>query len=300
LIILRWSQLPEADVASYNVFRSIIGFCTALVPLATVDGKTLEIKLNDGPLLTITFDAVTPIVDVINAIIEGEGGKAFLTDDTLNFCLRSDIRCGPDGKVEIVGGTALGDLSLVPKIITELSDVVKIGNVAAPVDPLELVEFIDPDGVFGDFYALTTISSLGQESLKTEFRQPIQASGPLCIIEGVVVNLQGARIPDIEIQAEIQIPPEATTEVNTITKDTITVLTDPSGRFRLALLQDALVEFKIPSLNFSRMITVPNKSFVFINTLIEDLDYRYPLFNPQTPLGSLGQPRLITTGGDDE
>lgn len=297
MIILRWSQLPEADVASYCVYRSIIGFCSLLVPLATIDGKTLELKLNGGSLLTVTFDAVTPIIEAVNAVIVGNGGKAFPTADTLSWCLRSDLRCGPDGSVEIVGGTALVDLGLVPKTITELSDCVKIGTVPAPADPLCPVEFIDPDGVYGDYYALTTISSLNQESLKTEFKQPVEASGALCIIEGIVVNLQGARIPDIEVSAEIQIPPECTTLVNTITKDAITVLTDPSGRFRLAILQGTLVEFKIPVLNFSRMITVPNKSFAFVNTLIEDLDYRYPLF--QAHSGEVNTRVLITTGGDD-
>lgn len=299
MIILRWSQLPEADVASYNVYRSIIGFCAPLVPLATINGKTLELKLNGGPLLTVTFDGVTSIIDQVNGIIKGNGGEAFPTSDTLSWCLRSDLRCGPDGSVEIVGGTALADFLLTARVITEKSECIKMENVLAPADPLCPVEYIDPDGVFGDYYALTTISSLNQESLKTELQQPIEASGALCIIEGVVVNLQGARVPDIEVSAEIQIPPEATTQVNTITKDAITVLTGPSGRFRLALLQGALVEFKIPELNFSRMITVPNLSFVFINDLIEDLDYRYQLFNPLSPIGNSGQTRVITTGGDD-
>lgn len=297
MIILKWTQLPEADVASYNVYRSIIGFCSPVVPLATLDGTTLELKLNGGPLLTVTFDDTTPIVDAINAVIEGNGGKAYLNADGLGFCVRSDIRCGPDGSVEIVGGTSLGDLGQTARVITDRSEDELIGSVTAPSDPLCPVEFIDPDGVLGDYYALTTLNSSAQESLKTEYVQPVQTSGPLCIIEGVVVDLQGVRQPDVTIQAKIIIPPECTTAVNTITTDMISVLTDSCGRFRLALLQDTLVEFTIPSLDVSRNIRVPNKSFVFINDLIEDLDYRFPLFKPMSSLST--GPKVITSGGDD-
>lgn len=278
MITLRWSPFPEADIASYNVYRSIIGFRSTKVPLATVDGKTLELKVNGGSTQVFTFDAVTEIIDIINATIVG--GQAFESADTLSFFVRSDLREAP-GSVEVVGGTAIGDFGQAPRLITEKSEFELLTNVLALLDPTEVVEFIDQDGVLLDFYAITTVSSLGDESAFSPAKQPIESTGNLCILEGIVIDAQGVRIPDAEVQVTLLVPPEpgeaGTSAISNISTKPITTLTEPDGRFCIAVLQNSLVEVQIPQIGFTHNIRVPEKSFAFVNDLIEDTDYRYPL-----------------------
>lgn len=267
---LRWSQLEGAEVASYNVYRSIIGFKSALVSLGTLSGKTLTIRIDGGLSQTFSFDGTTPVVDLINETISG--GTAHLSADGLSFFVRSNNTC--DGSVEIVGGSALTDLGLTPRVITEKSENELIATVTAPVDPLEAVEYEDLDGASKDWYRLTTVDELSAESDPTDWIQPILASGTLCVIEGLVTDLQGARVPDAQIIATIQVPPERDTLSSFITKDPVTALTNPSGRFSLPLIQGALVRLEIPAIGYSRNITVPEKAYVDLRDLTVDLCYQ--------------------------
>jgi len=256
----------------------MIGFRGLLPAVATLAGKTLELKLNGGTLQTITFDGTTPIIDEINAVLLE--GQAYLSSDTLGFFLRSDIRSGPTGSVDIVGGTALVDLGLTVRLITEKSEDLKIATVPAAAIITDVLEYEDLDGVLGDWYRMSACDSLAIESQKTQYRQPIESTGALCILEGIVVNLQGARVPDVEVRATVQIPPEYTPpegDLSTITTETITCLTGPDGRFHFPVLQGALVHLEIKATGLSRMVTVPEKSFEFIGKICVDLNYRYPL-----------------------
>lgn len=248
-----------------------MGFRAPIVPLAALSGKTLQLKLNGGPTQTFTFNGTTPIVDLINATISG--GKAYLSCDGNSFFVRSNDRC--EGSVEIVGGTALGDLGLSPRIITAKSEEEQIATVPAPADETELVEYQDCDGVLEDWYRITSVSSGGAESIPTEYRQSIQASGPLCIIEGLVTDLFGARIADAEVIATVQVPPERDCLSSFISKEPVTVLTGTNGRFSIALLQGALVRLEIPAIGYSRNITVPEKSYIDIRDVKVDLDYQF-------------------------
>lgn len=270
MISLKWAQYPEADVASFKVYRSIIGF---RAPLATgLNTKTLQLKLNGGALQTITFDTGS-VVDKINSTLTG--GRAYLSDSGTEFLLRSDVRQSP-GSVEIVGGTALVDLGLTARVITEKSEDELIATVTAPVDPEALVEFEDPDGTLSDYYALTTVDSMANESSKTNYRQPVTATGPLCVIEGTIINLQGVRMVDAEVTAFLQFPPEDDTMNVGITKDPIKTLSGPDGRFSLPLLQKALVRIEIPAISYTQYITVPEKAYALLNEIPVDLDYQYP------------------------
>jgi len=277
-IKLNWAPFPEASVVSYNVFRSIIGFHFDKVPLSQLDGKTLSLKLN-GELAAqvITFDAVDSIVDQINAVLTG--GKAFESFDTNSVFVRSDLRQAP-GSVEIVGGTALAEIDQIARVITEKSEDELIAEIPALLDPTETVVFEDKDGVLLDFYAISTIDDQGNESEKSVFKQPIEATGNLCILEGIVVDLQGVRIPDAEVIATLLTPPEAANKspsLSNISVEPITVLSNDKGRFCIPLLQGALIELEIAKVGFTHNIRIPEKSFAFVNDLLEDKDYRYPL-----------------------
>lgn len=275
MITLRWGALPGSDVTDYKVYRSIIGFMAPVLTPGALNGLTLQLKMNGGPLQTITFNATDGTIETINQVLEG--GRAFLSQqDATLFILRSDIRTAP-GSVEIVGGTTISTLGLTPRLITEKSEDKLVTVIPAPPDPTTAVEYEDPDGVCQDWYAISTVCSGGSESPKTDYRQPVTYSGAICVLEGLVTDLQGRRIPDAEITATLVKYPVELTKSPQITLDPITVLSGPDGRFSLPLLQGALVELKIPSVGFSRNITVPNKPFEFVTNLMVDLDYRFPL-----------------------
>lgn len=274
MITLRWAPFPEADVASYKVYRSIIGFKGIVADNVDIDGKTLELKMNGGALQVFTFDAISSIVDTINASIEG--GRAYPSVEPDRFIVRSDIREAP-GSVEIVGGTALSDLGLSVKTITEKSELLPIATVEALEDPTSTVEYDDLDGTLYDWYAVSTISSVGAESALSSLLQPVTNTGPICVIEGIVTDVQGARMVDEEVKAKIIKVPQATAAKASITTDWVTTITNPDGRFSLPLLQGAVVKFEVPAVGLSRNILVPEKSYEFLEDISVDLDYRYPL-----------------------
>jgi hypothetical protein len=275
MINLRWAPFPEADVASYKVFRSMIGFRAKVVTPATVSGKTLILKMNGGSSQTITFSGSSSVVDQITAALSG--GKAFLSlADSAWFFVRSDVRSAP-GSVQIVGGTAMADLQLTARTITEKSEDLQIATIAALEDPQAMVVWADVDGVPEDFYAIVSTDSFGNDSTKTSYRQAVAYTGEICVLEGVVTDLQGVRFPDAEITIQLIRYPQKTGKVPQITRNKLCFLTGSDGRFSIPVLQGALLQFEIKQVQFSREIEVPAKAYEFLTDILVDLDYRYPL-----------------------
>lgn len=278
MIVLRWAPFPEADVASYNLCRSIIGFSAPKpVPLTGIDGLTLELKFDLGSNQLITFNGVDPVVDQINAVTSGNGGKAFESlNDTANFIVRSDTREAP-GKVEIIGGTALALLGLTARVIVEKSEEELLANIPALVDPTEVVSFEDKDGVPEDYYRLSTIDSTDTESLKTEYKQAISFTGAVCVIEGIVTDIQGVRLCDVEVKAKIIKMPQCPEPPAFVSTDEIITRTGTDGRFSLPLLQGALVQISIPQIALCKNICVPVKAFEFLKDISYDQGHQFPL-----------------------
>jgi len=285
MIYLRWAPFPGADVVSYNVYRSLIGFVAPIPAPSALAGLTLQLALNSFPTQTVTFDGVTDVVTSINnQIIGGQAYASIL--NPAQFIFRDNVREAP-GSVQVVGGTALTVLGLSPGTITQLSSVVLLSTVPGLVGaaPGTLVDFTDSDGALQDYYAVTTIDHLGNESLKTPFRQPITSTGNLCVIEGVVSNLQGVRLVDCEVKAHLMIFPKSLAPgVFVDSREPICTLTGDDGRFSLPLLQGTLVRLEIPAVGYSRDITVPCLAFAFITDLPVDLHYK---FNPDPQFGLL-------------
>lgn len=275
MINLRWAPFPQSNVASYKVYRSIIGFRALAALPSALAGKTLSLKMNGGATQTITFAGTATAVAQINAVLTG--GKAFLSNaDPAYFYVRSNVRSAP-GSVQITGGTALADLQLTARTITEKSEDSLVAEVAALEDPEEMVDWADSDGVPEDFYAVTTIDSFGNESIKTSYRQAIAYTGAVCVLEGIVTDLQGVRYPDAEISIQLIRYPQAQGKVPQITRTKLRFLTGPDGRFSIPVLQGALVQFEIKEVQFSREIEVPYLAYQFLTDILVDLDYRYPL-----------------------
>ena len=268
MITLRWATFPESDTVSYNVWRSIIGFSAPLVDLT---GLSLHIRINGGDVQYFNFTGPM-VVEAINSVIED--GKAYFAQNG-RFIIRSNVRKAP-GSVEIVGGTALGILNLVPKLITEKSDPELIASITANPDPTTMEVFYDHDGAIEDYYSISTINSISSESMRSPWAQPIQTAGPVCVLEGVIADLQGVRIPDAEIIATIQTPPKKLTMAY-ITKEPIITRSGPDGRFSLPLLQCALVKLEIPAIGYMQMVTIPERSYILIQDLLVDENYTYPL-----------------------
>lgn len=278
MIVLRWAPYPEADAASYKLCRSMIGF-SALIPdpLSSIDGQTLELKFNDGPAINLTFNGSDQIIDQFNAFIEGNGGKAFsssLSPD--NFIVRSDVREAP-GKIEIVGGTAMPTLGLTARVIVEKSEEELIEEIPALVDPTAVVSFEDLDGVPEDYYRISTVDSTGTESIKSSYKQAISFSGRVCVVEGIVTDIQGVRICDVEVRARIVQTPQCPEAPAFISRGEIVVVTGSDGRFSLPLLQGAIVEISIPQIGLTRNVCVPEKAFEFLKDMSYDISHQLPL-----------------------
>jgi hypothetical protein len=275
MINLRWAPFPGSDVESYKVYRSIIGFRSPVVAPATLSGKTLLLKMNGGSTQTITFAGTATVVAQINAQLSG--GKAFLSNaDSGYFIVRSNLRSAP-GSVQITGGTALADLQQTPRLISEKSEDHLIATVPALEDPELMVDWADADGCPEDYYAISSVDSLSNESLKTSFRQAVAYTGKVCVLEGIVTDLQGVRYPDAEISIQLVKYPQAIGKVPQITRNKLCFVTGPDGRFSIPVLQGALILFEIKEVQFSRTIEVPAQAYEFLTDIRVDLDYRYPL-----------------------
>ena len=272
---LRWAPYPGADVVAYKIYRSMIGFRGTIVSPASVNGLTLQLKMNGVSQQNLVFDGVTPVVDRINALLQG--GNAYASANTpAYFYVRSGVRVAP-GSIDVVSSTALSPLGITARMITEKSENELIATVPVGVDPNVMMECSDPDGACEDWYAISTVDHVGNESALTPYKQPTAYTGKLCVLEGIVTNLQGVRIPDVEVTATLVKYPQRFHKTPYITLDPITVLTGPDGRFSLALLQGAVVELTIPTVGFSRSIKIPEKPCDFLTDIHVDLSYRYPL-----------------------
>lgn len=275
MITLRWAPFPGADVVSYKIYRSMLGFIAPVLTPTALNGKTLQLKVNGGTTQTVTFDNTTPVIDKINATLVGARAYTSVAN-ILYFLLRNDVRSAP-GSLQIVGGTSLVLLGLTPHTIQEKSEDSLLGQVAADPDPVAVVEFEDADGVCQDWYTVTSVDSHSVESAKAPYRQPTSYTGRVCVLEGIVANLQGVRMPDVEVIVTLIKYPQSVGSCPQITLEPITTLTGGDGRFSIPVIQGALVNVDIQAVGFSRNITVPNKAYEFLTDLRVDLDYRYPL-----------------------
>lgn len=272
MITLKWSKYPEVNITKYKIYKSIIGFIAVKPMPVMIAGTTLSIAVNGGAVQNILFYGTASIVDQINAVaIDVKAYNSEINPGV--FYLRGNLRSEP-GSVEILPCTALSVLGLVPKVITEKSETLLLAEINPSLTPDTVEEFDDVDGSIYDFYSISSINSVGDESLRTPLKRPVDTSGMLCIIEGYVCDLQGARVVDAEVRAILQQIPK---DMNSafLTKEPITVLSGPDGKFSISLLRGALVKIDINDVSFSRNITVPNKSFAMLSDLLVDGTYQF-------------------------
>jgi hypothetical protein len=172
--------------------------------------------------------------------------------------------------VEIVGGTSLVKLGLSIRTITEKSENEEIGSV-----PHGTNEFEDLNGTLHDFYALATVDNFGNISRKTNMSQAVSFGSPICVVEGKIVDLQGMRIPDVEVTVKIVERPQIMDAHTTIIKDELSTLSGEDGRFSIPVLQGAKVIFEVNRTRISDPVEIPMQDFVFFNDLPIYDNYRY-------------------------
>lgn len=268
MITLRWSLFMEQEIPVdyYNVFRSMIGF---VFPISAIgSGATLNIKANGGANQLLTLPALNSVDYLNSVLVNAYASESF---DGLSVYIRSTVGCYP-GSIEILENT----LGLTPRLITERSESELIGIVTADNTDGAVETFIDNNGNYQDFYAVSSVGMNAIESKKTSWRQPLPAQGPLCVVEGTVINLQGIAIADIDVVATLHETPKARS-LSYITREPISTKTSPEGRFSLPLVQGALVKLEIPAVGYSQMVTIPCRSYIFLQELLVDMNYTYPL-----------------------
>ena len=195
MITLRWNATAGADVASYKIYRSIIGFRAPVLTPTALNGLTLQLQVNGSATQTIAFDGTTGTIALINSLITG--GEAFLSAvDSAYFLFRSDIRTEL-GSVKIIGGTALSLLGLSIREITEKSEDLLIDSVADAGE--DAYSYEDDDGVGDDWYAISTLNSRGAESAKTDY---IQADETVTSTDGTAFNKRPVTNSDLLIDAD--------------------------------------------------------------------------------------------------
>lgn len=269
MITLQWVPLEGADVSSYRVYRSMVGFRAALPSPSDLSGLTLILSVNGTTAQGITFDGVDDAVTAINTQLTGARAYAAADPDAAYLYVRSNIRTAP-GSIEVVGGTALVLLNLAPRVITERSESQLLATVAVLTDPTATVSYDDPDGVSDDFYAVSTVDHLGDESLKSSYRRPVTATGNLCMLEGLVMDMTGRRIADAEVVVTPAPAPQGAVTGAQVSKRPLRTLTGPDGRYALPVLQGLSVQIEIHEIGFSRVVVVPATLFANVADLASD------------------------------
>jgi hypothetical protein len=271
MITLRWAPLENADIASYKIYRAMIGVKSSFEEPFGLSGDDLQLKVNNDNVQTIVFNDDLNVVLNINANLVG--GTAYEATDTDHIIIRSNVRTSP-GFLVIVGGSAASKIGLPLATFSEASSMVHIGTI-----PFGETEFIDPDGVLEDYYAISTIDSGGNESNLSNPRQAINFTGPICVVEGCITDLQGKRVCDVKVLARIVTPPESVQDHSFITKKEISTLTGEDGRFSLPILQKASVIFEIDDTRISDPICIPERPYVFFDELPIDYNYKLKDYN---------------------
>ncbi len=268
-IILKWVPVEGANIASYKIYRSMIGIMTSLpAPFGLVNGDNLLLKINNQVIQNLVFTSDLNAEDMVN-FLNGHltGATAYLATGTQKIILRSNVRTSP-GYIDIVGGSAAVKMGLPIKVISERSDLVLLSTI-----PFSTTSFTDNDGVLEDYYGISTVDGFGTESIISNLRQAINFSGPICVIEGCIIDLQGRRIADVNVKAKIVTPPTHGGGHSFVTTKEVSTLTGEDGRFSLPLLQTARVIFEINDTKVCDPITVPELPYAFFDDL--GIDYQY-------------------------
>lgn len=263
MITLTWAPIVGSDVASYRVYRSILG--VVLVKAQIPTGAQMTLAIDEGASQVVTFGA-DPVATFNTQV---STARAYLSADGLAVYLRPNNRLS--GSIEILDGSEVGTTN---RLVTSQSEVILLASVDALEDESQALTYEDADGTFDDFYALSTVDSDDLESTPTALSLPESPNGALCRIEGMIIDIQGQPVVDVKITATLLGTPDPVNAKTYITTKSVETLSNPDGTFSLSLLQGSIVRFQIPDVEYDQNVIVPNRSFAVWTELQVDTDYR--------------------------
>ena len=252
MITLKWSVNTASSAIAYKIYKSFIGFDVNKISLPQ---KTLVLSIDGAQEICIVFD-------------EGDVAEKLKTIPGLFVTqLYDQWRVKAKKSIKIISGTSLTALKLSKGLIEEKSLKLLVATVYRVDMNRSEYEFKDEFGAYDDFYGISSIYQNGTESNMCPMRQGVSSTGPICVVEGLVSDVQGSRVQDIEVIAKIHRYPDLLNKT-LITKAPIKVYTHSDGKYTLPLLQGAIVKIEIPSLGLGRTIEVPKAT----SAQLADLD----------------------------
>ena len=148
---------------------------------------------------------------------------------------------------------------------------------------LELLDTFGPDelhyihetGNLSDYYGISTVDSIGNESRVTSLKSATSFVPPLCHIKGKIINLQGARRVDQRVVARLVTSPLSVSVHSSVSTKEVSVLTGEDGKFSLPVIQGAEIILLINDTQISDPIKVPNQPSVAFDSLDIFPEYKF-------------------------
>lgn len=258
---LNWQVISGAqNITKYNIYRSIVGVESANdTPFVLSNGMTLTINVDDSGVQTVIFNDIDFVnisaataVEIVSVLSANIIGAICHIGVSGSIYIRSTSQ---DGSVQITGGTANSVFGFATTKYSEKSNFIKIAEV-----PYQdgIVEYVDEDGSVYDWYKITAVDNMMLESVPTLEKQAGPARDPICIVFGTIQDGNGYRIPDQEIIAIIEYPPSVNgVTTSWVSLEPIRTLSLRDGTFELELLQNASYRIEIKSIQFCRVIKIP-------------------------------------------
>ena len=267
--------------SAVDVAASILG--TELSSF-TLNGLTLQLKIDDGAEQTISFVTADPIaiddvVDFVNTFLSGavsseDGGALRLTSNSL----------GTGSSIKITGGTALTELGFT------LNDrVVGTDERIALVVGVDDYEYDDLNGD-PDFYYKTRYYNSGTLAVSS-FGPPAKGDvgsvlPPSDLIKAVIdlAGIDGKPMVDTEVLLYNKYVPPLEVGDYLVTGRELVITTDQTGHAEIMLVRGATVSVAIAGTSIVREIVVPMLGSEFkLNSAIATADDVLQIQIPNIP-----------------
>lgn len=283
-IDLKWVANSEDDIANYKVERSVVGTITSnSAPFNILTTDTLQLRIDGGELLTITFSSVTngaatasEVASAIESVIASKGGKAKVSGSKVIIQSKQQ---NDRGSLRIAGGSSLSGLGLTAKKYSLESDWYLIGS---PVNP----ELTDASGELGYKYRIRAVNTSAEESAPSISISPTERSyTDLSVIYGFLVDHNGQPLTHTEVQYgtpalkrpsddSLQAGYNEDANVGIGSNSLLSVLTDHRGYFQMTVNASVPLRLKIDAVNFDTSVQTPAAdTIVDFNDLEDALSY---------------------------
>lgn len=234
---------------------------TVLAKSAVLNGRDLELRVNEKHDVVVTFSGTDPI-SAASAATQVQAQSAGLLQASVegDYLLIEALSAGSASTLRVVGGDAATLLEL-PSI--EPDSIVFGKDARIPLLPdVESYDFTDPHGDASYYYRYRFINStLNQVSAFSDpvsaASLPVVATGYLIVGYLTAVDIHGRAVADLEVKVRLK---SATTLLGgvLVVGSQSTVRTDSSGRAEFYLPRGAEVTVVLTGTTIARDVTVPS------------------------------------------